>query len=134
MNCLPELVSMRIHFAQMSVKEISLVWSYYIVAPMQCFFFISIYQNIVSIKLYSGDYFIKLLNNTKLSNVTKNKYCILFMKDYLKNHGDCRCRNFAKYGFSRVERVKLYLVKHNSIFGTGYYNKKTFFLLFLISF
>ena len=50
---------------------------------MQCFFFISIYQNIVSIKLYSGDYSIKLLNNTKLSNVMKNKYCILFMKDYL---------------------------------------------------
>ena len=33
-------------------------------------------------------------------------------------------RNFAKWEFWKEELVKLFLAKHNSIFGAGYYNRK----------
>ena len=55
----------------------------------------------------------------------KSKYCILYVKNYLLKTmeqvaiGILRSRNFGK-----VEHVKLFLVKHNSIFGAGYYNRK----------
>ena len=41
----------------------------------------------------------------------------------VENHVGHRCRNFEKE-FWKIEHVRLFLVKHNSIFGTGYYNKK----------
>ena len=39
---------------------------------------------------------IKPLNYNKLSNIMKSKYCILYEKLLVKNHGGCCCRNFAK--------------------------------------
>ena len=72
---------------------------------------------------------IKLLNNNKLSGIMKNKYCIEKVLD--ENRGGLRCRNFAKKEFWKIEHIKLFLVKHNSIFGVGYYSRKNKFFLLL---
>ena len=60
--------------------------------------------------------------NNKLSNIMKDKYFILCEKLLVENHGGHHCKNFAKYEFWKVEHVKLFLVKHNLIFGTEYCN------------
>ena len=48
---------------------------------------------------------------------------------FIENHGGRRCRNFAK--FWKVEDVKLFSVKYNSIFGVGYYDRKNDILSFM---
>ena len=54
----------------------------------------------------------------------------MFEKLLVENHGGRCCRNFVKQGFWKVEHVKLFLVKRNSIFGAAYDKEKaTFFLL-----
>ena len=66
----------------------------------------------------------------------KNNYCILCVKDYLKimEYKNIVSCNFRKY----IEHVKLLLVKHNLIFGAGYYHRNNIFpltdLLFSTSF
>ena len=60
----------------------------------------------------------------------KNKYCNLFVKTYLlKIMGDVAVGIFAK--FWKVEDVKLFSVKYNSIFGVGYYDRKNDILSFM---
>ena len=62
---------------------------------------------------------------------TQIQACMQFFKPWysacekliVENHVGHRCRNFEKE-FWKIEHVRLFLVKHNSIFGTGYYNKK----------
>ena len=44
-----------------------------------------------------------------------------------ENHGGHCCRNFAKQKFWKVENIKLFLVKHNSIFGWDIKTEKTTF-------
>ena len=41
----------------------------------------------------------------------------VYEKPLVGNHGGRHCKNFLKKEFWRV---KLFLVKHNSIFGVGY--------------
>ena len=74
----------------------------------------------------------KLLNDNKFSNIMKNKYCIVRVcvcvcvceKLLAENHGDSCCRNFTKQELWKVQHVKLFLVKQNSIFREGYYSRK----------
>ena len=55
----------------------------------------------------------------------------MWEKLLVENHGGCHSRNFAKLEFWKVYPVnKLVLVKHNSIFGVGCYNRKNEFSLF----
>ena len=61
---------------------------------------------------------INLLNDNKLLNIMENKYSI---KKLVRGR---HCRDFAKQEFWKVGHVKLFLVKHNSTFGAGYYNRK----------
>ena len=44
-----------------------------------------------------------------------------------ENHGGRRCRDFVKQEFWKVEQVKLFLVKQNSILGVRYYSTKNIF-------
>ena len=68
---------------------------------------------------------IKILNNNKISNIMKNKYCILCVKNYLlKMMEDIATGILPSMNFKKVEDVRLFLVKHNSIFEVGYYNRK----------
>ena len=77
---------------------------------------------------------IKLLNSNKLSNIMKNN--IVWVKNYLLKIME----DFAEgILYIRAEHVKLFLVKHNSMFGAGYYNRKNDIfclteVLYLISF
>ena len=48
----------------------------------------------------------------------------MFEKLLVENQGGHCCRNIAKQKFWKVEHVKLFLVKHNSIFGAGNYNRQ----------
>ena len=55
----------------------------------------------------------------------KNKYCILCVKNYLlKMMEDIAVGILPSMNFKRVEDVKLFVVKQNSIFEVGYYNRK----------
>ena len=55
----------------------------------------------------------------------KNKYCILCVKNYLlKMMEDIATGILPSMNFKKVEDVRLFLVKHNSIFEVGYYNRK----------
>ena len=58
---------------------------------------------------------VNFLNNNKLSNIMKT-YSV-YEKPLVGNHGGRHCKNFLKKEFWHV---KLFLVKHNSIFGVGY--------------
>ena len=56
--------------------------------------------------------------------IMKNKYCMysVWEKLLFKSHGDV---TVAILEFWKVDHVsKSFLVKHNSIFGLGYYNRK----------
>ena len=62
----------------------------------------------------------------------------VYEKPLVENQGGHWRKNFAKQEFV-VEHVKLFLVKHNSNFGAGYYNRKNNIFpftdsLYLISF
>ena len=52
---------------------------------------------------------IKLLNNDKLLNIMKSKYCIMCVKNYLLKIIVCCSRNFAKQEFGKVESMLSYL-------------------------
>ena len=55
----------------------------------------------------------------------KNKYCILCVKNYLlKMMEDIAVGILPSMNFKKVEDVKLFVVKQNSIFEVGYYNRK----------
>ena len=45
----------------------------------------------------------------------------VYEKPLVGNHGGRHCKNFLKKEFWHV---KLFLVKHNSIFGVGYQNRE----------
>ena len=58
-----------------------------------------------------------------------NTNIVLCMKKLLnENHGQTRCRNLPKWEFWKVEHLKLFWVKLNSIFGAAYYKRKYIFL------
>ena len=49
----------------------------------ECFFLVSIYQGRYEIYKTSAVMIMDFLNNNKLSNIMKNKYCVLYMKNHL---------------------------------------------------
>ena len=65
-------------------------------------------------------------DNNKFSIIMKKKNCILCVKNCL-----LKTMENVTVGILQSKNVKLFLVKHTSIFGVGYYNRKNKIFLFI---